>query len=228
MRNNILKRIKNKIIVSCQPNERGPQDKTNIIVSMAKTAILGGCGGVRVEGEKNIYEVKKNISIPIIGIIKRDIPKYEVRITPLLTDVDKIIRSGADIIAYDATIRSRPFPTKEIVFKIKNANRLAMADCSNLDEAKIAINEGADIVGTTLSGYIGKTAKDSDKPDINLIRKFKKLNSFVMAEGRYNTPRLARKAIIEGADAVTIGSAITRIDNITSWFVKEISKKNVQ
>ena len=59
MRNNILKRIKNKIIVSCQPNERGPQDKTNIIVSMAKTAILGGCGGVRVEGAKNIYEVKK-------------------------------------------------------------------------------------------------------------------------------------------------------------------------
>ncbi len=224
MRNNILKRIKNKIIVSCQPNERGPQDKTNIIVSMAKTAIIGGCGGVRVEGAKNIYEVKKNISIPIIGIIKRDIPKYEVRITPLLTDVDKIISSGADIIAYDATIRRRPFPTKEIVLKIKNANRLAMADCANLDDAKIAINEGADIIGTTLSGYIGKIAKDTDKPNINLIRQFKKLNSFVMAEGRYNTPDLARKAILEGADAVTIGSAITRIDNITSWFVREISK----
>ena len=228
MRNNILKKIKNKIIVSCQPNDKGPQDKTNIIVSMAKTAILGGCGGVRVEGAKNIYEVKKNISIPIIGIIKRDIPKYEVRITPLLTDVDKIISSGADIIAYDATIRRRPFPTKEIVLKIKNANRLAMADCENLDDAKIAINEGADIIGTTLSGYIGKTAKDTDKPNINLIRQFKKLNSFVMAEGRYNTPDLARKAILEGADAVTIGSAITRIDNITSWFVREISKKNVK
>ncbi len=224
MRNNILKRIKNKIIVSCQPNEKGPQDKTNIIVSMAKTAILGGCGGVRVEGAKNIYEVKKNISIPIIGIIKRDIPKYEVRITPLLTDVDKIISSGADIIAYDATIRRRPFPTKDIVLKIKNANRLAMADCANLDDAKIAIDEGADIIGTTLSGYIGKIAKDTDKPNINLIRQFKKLNSFVMAEGRYNTPDLARKAILEGADAVTIGSAITRIDNITSWFVREISK----
>ena len=224
MRNNILKKIKNKIIVSCQPNERGPQDKTNIIVSMAKTAILGGCGGVRVEGAKNIYEVKKNISIPIIGIIKRDIPKYKVRITPLLTDVDKIISSGADIIAYDATIRRRPCPTKELVLKIKNANRLAMADCSNLEDAKKAINEGADIIGTTLSGYIGKISKDTDKPNFNLIRQFKKLNSFVMAEGRYNTPGLARKAILEGADAVTIGSAITRIDNITSWFVREISK----
>ena len=99
-----------------------------------------------------------------------------------------------------------------------------MADCSNLEDAKIAINEGADIIGTTLSGYIGKIAKDTDKPNLNLIRQFKKLNSFVMAEGRYNTPGLAKKAILEGADAVTIGSAITRIDNITSWFVREISK----
>ena len=43
-----------------------------------------------------------------------------------------------------------------------------------------------------------------------------------MAEGRYNSPELAKKAIQAGADAVTIGSAITRIDNITNWFVKKI------
>ncbi|MDA9749035.1 putative N-acetylmannosamine-6-phosphate 2-epimerase [Pelagibacteraceae bacterium] len=224
MRNKILKKIKNKIIVSCQPNERGPQDKTSIIVSMAKTAVLGGCGGVRVEGEKNIRSVKQKISLPVIGIIKRDIPSYKIRITPLLKDVDKIIKSGADIIAYDATFRKRPYPTKEIVLKIKNANRLAMADCSNLDDAKIAISEGADIISTTLSGYIGKKTKDTAKPNIDLVRQFKKLNSFVMAEGRYNTPDLARQAILAGADAVTIGSAITRIDNITNWYVKEINK----
>ena len=46
-----------------------------------------------------------------------------------------------------------------------------------------------------------------------------------MAEGRYNSPDLAKKAILAGADAVTIGSAITRIGNITTWFVKEIKKK---
>ena len=55
----ILKQLKNKIIVSCQPNEGGPQDDTKIIISMDKTAILGGCGGVRIEGAKNICEVKK-------------------------------------------------------------------------------------------------------------------------------------------------------------------------
>jgi N-acylglucosamine-6-phosphate 2-epimerase len=218
----ILKKLKNKIIVSCQPNEGGPQDKTSIVVSMAKAAIIGGCGGVRIEGEKNIRAVKKNISLPIIGIIKNDLDNYKVRITPLLKDVDKIINSGADIIAYDATNRKRPFPTKEIILKIKKANRLAMADCSNLDDAKNAISEGADIIGTTLTGYVGKQAKDTDKPNIKLVKEFKKLNCFVMAEGRYNSPELAKKAIQAGADAVTIGSAITRIDNITSWFVKKI------
>ena len=201
MKKNILKKLKNKIIVSCQPNEGGPQDKTSIVVSMAEAAIIGGCGGVRIEGEKNIRAVK---------------------ITPLLKDVDKIINSGADIIAYDATNRKRPFPTKEIILKIKKANRLAMADCSNLDDAKNAILEGADIIGTTLAGYVRKQVKDTDKPNIKLVKEFKKLNCFVMAEGRYNTPELAKQAIQAGADAVTIGSAITRIDNITSWFVKKI------
>ena len=222
MKKNILKKLKNKIIVSCQPNEGGPQDKTSIVVSMAEAAIIGGCGGVRIEGEKNIRAVKKNISLPIIGIIKNDLDNYKVRITPLLKDVDKIINSGADIIAYDATNRKRPFPTKEIILKIKKANRLAMADCSNLDDAKNAILEGADIIGTTLAGYVGKQVKDTDKPNIKLVKEFKKLNCFVMAEGRYNTPELAKQAIKAGADAVTIGSAITRIDNITSWFVKKI------
>ena len=222
MKKNILKKLKNKIIVSCQPNEGGPQDKTSIVVSMAEAAIIGGCGGVRIEGEKNIRAVKKNISLPIIGIIKNDLDHYKVRITPLLKDVDKIINSGAEIIAYDATNRKRPFPTKEIILKIKKANRLAMADCSNLDDAKNAILEGADIIGTTLAGYVGKQVKDTDKPNIKLVKEFKKLNCFVMAEGRYNTPELAKQAIQAGADAVTIGSAITRIDNITSWFVKKI------
>ena len=161
---------------------------------MAKAAIIGGCGGVRIEGEKNIRAVKKNISLPIIGIIKNDLDNYKVRITPLLKDVDKIINSGADIIAYDATNRKRPFPTKEIILKIKKANRLAMADCSNLDDAKNAILEGADNIGTTLAGYIGNQVKDTDKPNIKLVKEFKKLNCFVMAEGRYNSPELAKKA----------------------------------
>ena len=43
-----------------------------------------------------------------------------------------------------------------------------------------------------------------------------------MAEGRYNTPELAQKAIEIGADAVTVGSALTRLEHIVSWFAKAI------
>ncbi|CSI68052.1 Putative N-acetylmannosamine-6-phosphate 2-epimerase [Vibrio mimicus VM603] len=39
-----------------------------------------------------------------------------------------------------------------------------------------------------------------------------------MAEGRYNTPELAAKAIESGAVAVTVGSALTRLEVVTQWF----------
>ena len=45
-----------------------------------------------------------------------------------------------------------------------------------------------------------------------------------MAEGRFNSPDLAKKAIKYGADSVTVGSAITRIENITKWFAKAVKK----
>lgn len=223
-KNIILKKLKNTIVVSCQPIEGGPQDNVKTIVSMALAAEIGGCGGLRIEGVKNINAVRKVTKLPIIGIIKNNLVNYSIRITPLIKDVEKIAKNGADIIAYDATQRHRPYPTKEIVNKIKGANCIAMADCSNLKDAVIAIKEGADIISSTLSGYVGRKIKDTEKPDLNLIKKYKKLNCFTMAEGRFNTPELAKKAIEYGADAVTVGSAITRIENITNWYAKVVKK----
>jgi N-acylglucosamine-6-phosphate 2-epimerase len=220
----ILKKLKNTIVVSCQPIEGGPQDNVKTIVSMALAAEIGGCGGLRIEGAKNIYAVRKVTKLPIIGIIKNILVDYSVRITPLIKDVEKIAKNGADIIAYDATQRNRPYPTKEIVNKIKGSKCIAMADCSNLKDAVIAIKEGADIISSTLSGYVGRKFKDTDKPDLHLIKKYKKLNCFIMAEGRFNTPELAKKAIEYGADAVTVGSAITRIENITNWYATVVKK----
>ena len=49
---------------------------------------------------------------------KNDLLNYKVRITPLIQDVEKLVKSGAHIIAYDATNRKRPFSTKDIVSKI--------------------------------------------------------------------------------------------------------------
>ncbi len=224
-KNKIFQKLKNAIVVSCQPIEGGPQDNTKTIVSMALAAEIGGCGGLRIEGVKNIRAVRKVTKLPIIGIIKNDLINYSVRITPLIKDVEKIANSGADIIAYDATNRKRPFSTLNIVNKIKSSNCIAMADCSNLEDAINAITEGAEIISSTLSGYVGKKSKDTDKPNFHLLKEFKKLNSFTMAEGRFNSPDLAKKAIKYGADSVTVGSAITRIENITKWFAKAVKTK---
>ena len=49
-----------------------------------------------------------------------------------------------------------------------------------------------------------------------------------MAEGRYNRPELAVKAIKAGADAVVVGSAITRPEHITSWFAQDIHDAKAQ
>ena len=43
--------------------------------------------------------------------------------------------------------------------------------------------------------------------------------AFVVAEGRYHSPALAAKALLAGADAVVAGSAITRTEHVTGWFV---------
>tara|TARA_Y100000768_G_scaffold359447_1_gene315969 strand:+ start:1811 stop:2494 length:684 start_codon:yes stop_codon:yes gene_type:complete len=224
-KNKIFQKLKNAIVVSCQPIEGGPQDNIKTIVSMALAAEIGGCGGLRIEGAKNIRAVRKVTKLPIIGIIKNDLINYAVRITPLIKDVERIANSGANIIAYDATNRKRPFSTLSIVNKIKSSNCIAMADCSNLEDAINAITEGAEIISSTLSGYVGKKSNDTDKPDFHLLKEFKKLNSFTMAEGRFNSPDLAKKAIKFGADSVTVGSAITRIENITKWFAKAVKTK---
>jgi N-acetylmannosamine-6-phosphate 2-epimerase/N-acetylmannosamine kinase len=50
-----------------------------------------------------------------------------------------------------------------------------------------------------------------------------RLGKLVFAEGRYNEPRLAAAAIRAGAAAVVVGSAITRPEHITQWFVDAIS-----
>jgi N-acylglucosamine-6-phosphate 2-epimerase len=98
-----------------------------------------------------------------------------------------------------------------------------MADCATLDDGQIALAAGASIIGTTLSGYTAETEGLHDDPDFALIGAFKKLGAgFVMAEGRINTPDLAAGAIEAGADAVTVGSALTRLEVVTGWFVNAV------
>ena len=49
----------------------------------------------------------------------------------------------------------------------------------------------------------------------------------LMAEGRIRTPQQAATALARGAWAVTVGSAITRVEHVTGWFVDALEGSRV-
>jgi len=216
--------LKNGLVVSCQPVDDGPMDDPQITAAFAKAAVIGGASGLRIEGLANLAAVRIAVDVPIIGIIKRDLTDSPIRITPFLDDVADLAAQGVDIIAYDATARARATSRSAIVSAILSAGKIAMADCASIADAQAALSDGAQIVGTTLSGYAYDIAPDGAGPDIKLISEFCKLGSFVMAEGRMITPELAEHAMRAGADCVTVGSAITRVEHITGWFDKAVKR----
>lgn len=219
--------LRRGLVVSCQPVDNGPMDHPEIISAMAQAAIAGGANGVRIEGALNVRVVRAAVRHPIIGIVKRDLPDSPVRITPFLEDVAALAKAGADIIAYDATQRPRPVPCTEIVAAILAHNCLAMADCSTLGDAVNALADNASIIGTTLSGYTADTDHLGPEPDMDLVTRFKQLGGFVMAEGRFGTPQLAAAALVAGADCVTVGTPLTRLEVNTAAFKDALPKTDI-
>ena len=76
---NYIAQFKGSVIVSCQPVDDGPMDKTEHIVAMALAAIDGGAKGLRIEGVENVSAVASAIkgAVPIIGIVKRDLEETD-------------------------------------------------------------------------------------------------------------------------------------------------------
>ena len=216
----VLSQIQYGLIASCQPVDDGPMDKPEIVSAMAQASVAGGASGLRIEGVDNLKATRPFVNIPIIGIVKRDLPDSPIRITPFLQDIEDLANSGADIIAVDGTSRPRPVDIESAVKKIHEMGCLAMADCSNLEEGLYCQKLGFDIVGSTMSGYTGGAVPEA--PDYQLVKDLKAAGCFVMAEGRYNTPELAKVAIEIGADCVTVGSALTRLEHIVSWFANSV------
>ena len=220
---NLLRKLKGRVIVSCQPVAGGPMDSTAIITSMALASEFGGAAGLRIDGVESVRSVVAASSLPIIGIIKRHLDESPVVITPFLEDVDALCDAGAHIIAYDATQRDRSVPTADIVSRIRELGLLAMADCARIEDGQQALMEGAHMLGTTLSGYAYDNLPDIAPPDLGLVQEFAAMGAFVVAEGRIRTPDEAAEAINHGADSVVVGSAITRIEHITTWFSDAIA-----
>ncbi|CFR04029.1 N-acetylmannosamine-6-phosphate 2-epimerase [Yersinia frederiksenii] len=223
---NLRHKLQNGLIASCQPVPGSAMDTPAIVAAMAKAALDGGAVGLRVEGIRNIAAVRRITDAPIIGIIKRDLPDSEVRITPWLEDVDELSAVGADIIAFDVTCRPRPVSVEELYQRVQATGCLAMADASNIEDGLLAHRLGIDFIGTTLSGYTQNPVPT--EPDLALVKQLSQAGCRVIAEGRYHSPALAAAAISAGAYAVTVGSAITRIEHICGWFCDAIAQYSPQ
>lgn len=214
--------VKGKLIVSCQALEDEPLHSSFIMGRMAKAAKEGGAIAIRAQGVDDIIEIKKVTNLPVIGIIKRNYDDSDIYITPTKKEVDELLTTGCEMIALDATKRTRPNgeSLEEIIKYIKENNVLVMADISNYEEAVKACEYGADCISTTLAGYTPYTTC-YDGPDFELTKRLvKDLEIPVIAEGKINTPQDLEDVLKLGVHSAVVGSAITRPQLITEKFAK--------
>ncbi len=249
----VVQSLCGKLIVSCQAFEPSPLCDTHCMALMAQAAEQGGAGGIRACWAENIRAVKTACALPVIGVNKviepgKPMMPDRVYITPSFDAAAEIIQAGCDILGMDFTPRNRSYGTiGRMVEAIKNAypGTPILADISTLEEGVMAERLGADIVSTTLSGYTLASirAKHGDyvkllaeyratgevpetDPDYTLIAALKKsVRIPVNAEGRFWERDQAARAFAEGADMLTIGSAITAPNAITRRFVRALSDR---
>ena len=203
------------LIVSCQAPVNSPLHDPYVISAMAQAAVNNGAVAVRIDTPSHIQAVREKVQVPIIGLWKQVITGSDVYITPQFHHAVAVAEAGADIIAIDATTRNRPGDEKlaDIITLIhQQLNKPVMADVDTYEAAQLAVNAGADIVGTTLFGYTEAT-KNFSPPGWELLTQIiENLDTFVICEGGVSSPQMARKALDLGADAVVVGGAITGID----------------
>lgn len=228
--NELLSKIRHGLIVSCQSEGDDPFNHPDLLAKFARAAQLGGAAAIRAQGVENIKAIRNEVDIPIIGITKGEFSNGWVCITPDVSDVENLIEAGADIVALDVTPRKRPNGLDGVEFFDDMRERFDipfMADISTFEEGIRASEMGADLVATTLSGYTEYTEKhSSDSPDIALIERLSRSISVpVVAEGRIWTPEQAKQALLSGAYAVVVGTAITRPRVITRKFVDTMLSK---
>ena len=220
----ILSDIKDGLIVSCQALEDEPLYSSHIMARMAYAAMLGGAKGIRANSCKDICEIKQAVSLPVIGIVKKEYGDCPVYITPTMSEVDSLVGCGCEIIAMDATNRLRPSGiTLEVFFsevRKKYPEQLFMADCATYEEGLAAAAMGFDMIGTTLSGYTDDSC-DAPMPNYHMLSGLV-YNSGkpVIAEGNIWTPDQLLLAKNCGVHAVVVGSAITRPMLITQRFAQ--------
>lgn len=213
------------LIVSCQALPHEPLHSSFIMGRMALAAQMAGAVGIRANSVADITEIQKNVNLPIIGIIKQDYEDRKAYITPTRKELEALLALNVDVIALDATINADENLLRSL--KKEFPHQQFMADISTAQEAIRAAEEfGFDFVGTTLTGYTEHSKHLTNFEVLDAI--IRRLQVPIVAEGNFDTPEKARRALEAGAYAVVVGGAITRPQLIAKKFVEEMQKANVK
>ncbi len=218
----MLSKIKGGLIVSCQALEGEPLYGINAMGKMALAAKLAGACGIRAQGVSDILDIKNEVDLPVIGIIKRNYSDSDIYITPTKKEVDELLATGCEMIALDATNRLRPNNEllADLINYIHEKGVLVMADCSTFEEALNAQYLKADVVSTTLAGYTPYSLLVNG-PNYELIEKMvKELEVPIIAEGKIHYPEQLKKVMQLGVYSAVVGGAITRPLEIAKRFVE--------
>lgn len=223
-----LESLRGRLIVSCQALPDEPLHSSFIMGRMALAAKQGGAFGIRANTKEDIAEIRKNIDLPVIGIVKRDYDDSRVYITPTMKEVDELMEVKPEIIALQAGPETRPGGLTLDGFyrsiREKYPDQPLMADCSTVEEALHADGLGFDFIGTTMVGYTEQSRGDKiEANDFEIIRTILgRVKHPVIAEGNINTPQKARRVIELGCFSVVVGSIITRPQLITKSFTEAL------
>lgn len=222
----MFQKLKSSLIISCQAPSDSPLHHPDMITAMAKACINQGAKGLRIDSPSHIKAIKKLLpDTPVIGLWKQMGFNSSVYITPRFSDAVAVSDAGADIIAIDATQRSRPEGEKliDLIAQIKDKlGKPVMADIDTLENALFAQEAGADFIGTTLYGYTEAT-QHLNPPSFEFIEILvKNIHQPIICEGGVKTPEEVRKALDLGCFSVVVGTAITGVDLLAQKFIKAI------
>ncbi len=212
------------LIVSCQVQKDDPTYSDTYVVAMARAAKWGGAAGLRANSPEQIRSIKADVDLPLIGLWKIWSKTTDVFITPTIDAAKEVWAAGAEVVALDCTFQINDDGQRACellpILKQEIPEAIVFADVSTYDEAKNAVEQGADIVGPTLRGYTPDTAHIEEADYREFARMCRDFGNdvYMMMEGHIYTPEDAMKAVYLGAHSVVVGSAITRPHLITKRF----------
>lgn len=209
------------LIVSCQAPHGSPLRDAETMARMAAAAVAGGAVAIRADSPEHVAAIRERVGVPIIGLYKRIIDGAQW-ITPGIEHARALVDAGADIVATDATLRTRPGGGDfcGVLARVREELEVAvMADVDGFDAGLAAGRAGCELVGTTLSGYTADPPETGADPDIALVSRLAAAGvPRVVAEGRIRRPDEVEAAFAAGAFAVVVGTSITEPIELTRRF----------